>query len=83
MPDPIKHEPDASLRAVALFLGVSYVSVHRLVKRGELPAYRLGRVFRVSMRALRDWRERRIAAGWTPYRKRAPGERGGRGEHNQ
>ena len=48
-----------SLEQVADLLGVDYQLVYRLVRSNELPAVRLGRVYRVSQRDLDDFIEKR------------------------
>jgi excisionase family DNA binding protein len=37
-----------SVREVAERLKVSRMTVHRIIKSGELPAYQIGRLFRIS-----------------------------------
>ena len=37
-----------SLEEVAEFLGVTYQLIYRLVRSGELPAARLGKLYRVA-----------------------------------
>ena len=71
-------EPDASIRAVATMLGVVRATVWAMIKRGELPCYRIGpRVIRIPIQAVKDWRERKIAEGYNPkpwraYRRKNP-----------
>ncbi len=54
-----------SLEEVAEMLGVTYQLIYRLVRSGELPAVRLGKLYRVSSRDLDAYLERskRTAAG--------------------
>ncbi len=54
-----------SLEEVADSLGVTYQLIYRLVRTGDLPAARLGKLYRVSRRDLEAWLERskREAAG--------------------
>lgn len=47
-----------SLEEVADLLGVDYQLVYRLVRKNELPAVRLGRVYRVSRDDLDEFIER-------------------------
>jgi len=47
-----------SLEEVADFLGVTYQLIYRLVRSGELPAVRLGKLYRVSRDDLDGYLER-------------------------
>ena len=47
-----------SLEEVADFLGVTYQLIYRLVRSGELPAVRLGKLYRVSKADLDGYLER-------------------------
>jgi len=49
----------SSLEEVADLLGVTYQLVYRLVREGELPAIRLGRVYRVAKTDLEAYLESR------------------------
>src|SRR3954454_21723680 len=51
--------------------GVSYHTVSRAVRRGKLPATRLGRMAMISSEDLRDWRPMRERAP-RKYRRREP-----------
>ncbi len=51
-----------SLEEVAEFLGVTYQLIYRLVRSGELPAARLGKLYRVSRADL----ERYLESSKTP-----------------
>ena len=44
-----------TLEEVADYLGVNYQLVYRLVKSEELPAVRIGRVYRVEKQQLEDF----------------------------
>ena len=44
-----------TLEEVAEYLGVNYQLVYRLVKSGELPAVRIGRVYRIEKQQLEDF----------------------------
>jgi len=46
-----------SLEEVAKLLGVNYQLIYRLVRSGELPAIRLGRVYRVDRKDLDTYLE--------------------------
>ena len=56
-----------SLEEVADMLGVTYQLIYRLVRSGELPAVRLGKLYRVSRTDLDRYLERskRAATGGT------------------
>ena len=47
-----------SLEDVADMLGVTYQLIYRLVRSGELPAVRLGKLYRVSQDDLNNYLER-------------------------
>lgn len=47
-----------SLEEVAEMLGVTYQLIYRLVRSGELPAVRLGKLYRVSQDDLNSYLER-------------------------
>lgn len=59
------NEAYKSLEEVAEMLGVTYQLIYRLVRSGELPAVRLGKLYRVSSRDLDAYLERskRAASG--------------------
>lgn len=52
-----------SLEEVADYLGVTYQLIYRLVRSGELPAVRLGKLYRVNQRDLDAYLERSRAVG--------------------
>jgi excisionase family DNA binding protein len=54
-----------SIEEVADLLGVNYQLIYRLVRAGELPAARLGRVYRIDRRDLEAYlsRSKQSAAG--------------------
>ena len=56
-----------SLEEVADMLGVTYQLIYRLVRSGELPAIRLGKLYRVSRADLNSYLEqsKRAASGGT------------------
>ena len=54
-----------SLEEVADMLGVTYQLIYRLVRSGELPAVRLGKLYRVSQDDLNSYLERSKGAGTT------------------
>ena len=47
-----------SIEEIAEIMGLEYKSVYRLVRSGELPAARIGRVYRVSQADLSAYLER-------------------------
>jgi len=55
-----------SLEEVADLLGVDYQLIYRLARSGELPASRIGRVYRVSQKDLDDYLEK-TKAGTGPW----------------
>ena len=61
----MSNEEYKSLEEVAEMLGVTYQLIYRLVRSGELPAVRLGKLYRVSSRDLDAYLERskRTASG--------------------
>lgn len=63
----MSNEEYKSLEEVAEMLGVTYQLIYRLVRSGELPAVRLGKLYRVSSSDLADYLERskRAASGGT------------------
>ena len=54
-----------SLEEVADMLGVTYQLIYRLVRSGELPAVRLGKLYRVSKADLNGYLERSKGASAT------------------
>ena len=55
---PTDEKEYLSLEEVADFLGVTYQLIYRLVRTGELPAARLGKLYRVSRKDLDAYLER-------------------------
>lgn len=49
---------------VADVLSVSPMTVYRLIRSGDLPAFRIGRSFRIEQRAVEAFLERR-GVGWS------------------
>ena len=47
-----------SLEDVAEIFGVNYQLIYKLVKSGELPSVRIGKVFRVSDQQLKEYMDR-------------------------
>lgn len=54
----VRNEEYKSLEEVADMLGVTYQLIYRLVRSGELPAARLGKLYRVSSSDLDAYLER-------------------------
>lgn len=52
------NKPYLSLEEVAEHLGVTYQLIYKLVRSGELPAARLGRIYRVAARDLETYLEK-------------------------
>jgi excisionase family DNA binding protein len=53
--DPIDHGPLLTRGEAAQFLNVSDQTVYRILRRGELPAYRVGHSIRISQVALENY----------------------------
>jgi len=53
--DPIDHGPLLTRAEAAEFLNVSDQTVYRILRRGELPAYRVGHSIRISQVALENY----------------------------
>ena len=51
------HKRFLSIQTTAFELGVDPETVRRAIHRGELPAVRIGRVFRIPREVLDKWRE--------------------------
>lgn len=60
-----------SPRDIATRWGVSYQTVLKVIRRGELHAFRAGKVLLVSSDALRDYETRPYQPGTKPRRNRA------------
>ena len=50
-----------SIRQTADLLGVHYNTVYRMVRRGELEAYKVGRIIRISDEDIEKWKRRNTA----------------------
>lgn len=53
-----------SLEEAASWLGVAPRTVYRLVQRGRLPGFKVGRQWRFSPEMLEAWRADRVTAEW-------------------
>jgi excisionase family DNA binding protein len=51
-----------TVEEMAAFLGIGRSLAYSLVKRGEIPSVRLGRLYRIPRDTLMDWLERESAA---------------------
>jgi len=54
-PGPGRREIFMTIKQVAAWLQVSPMTVFRLVKRGEIPAFKIGRGWRFSLEELNKW----------------------------
>ena len=50
-----------SIRQTADLLGVHYNTVYRMVRRGELEAYKVGRIIRISDEDIEKWKRQSTA----------------------
>ena len=50
-----------SIRQTADLLGVHYNTVYRMVRRGELEAYKVGRIIRISDEDIEEWKRQNTA----------------------
>ena len=50
-----------SIRQIADLLGVHYNTVYRMVRRGELEAYKVGRIIRISDENIEKWKRQSAA----------------------
>ncbi len=55
---PSEEKEYLSLEEVADFLGVTYQLIYRLVRTGEMPAVRLGKLYRISRSDLNSYLDR-------------------------
>jgi len=53
--DPVDYGPLLDRHEAAEFLSVSTSTVYRILRRGELPAYRVGHSIRISQVALENY----------------------------
>ena len=61
-----KEKPFLTLEEVADLLGVNYQLIYRLVRSGELPAVRLGRIYRIERADLEAYLARSKTSGGVP-----------------
>jgi excisionase family DNA binding protein len=59
-----------SLNEAATLLGVHHTTLRRMVQRGEIPAVRVGKLWKFSRRAVEEW----IEAGGTAAPEARPKE---------
>jgi excisionase family DNA binding protein len=52
-----------TIPALARLLGVSRITVYKRVKRGQIPATRIGKTYVITDRTIRDILRKRVTAG--------------------
>ena len=51
----MKHEPWVSLDEIAAHLGVSKDTVHRWIRRRDMPAHKVGRLWKFQVSEVNKW----------------------------
>jgi len=51
----MKNEPWVSLEEIAVHLGVSKDTVHRWIRNREMPAHKVGRLWKFQVSEVNDW----------------------------
>jgi excisionase family DNA binding protein len=51
----MKNEPWVSLEEIAAHLGVSKDTVHRWIRNREMPAHKVGRLWKFQVSEVNDW----------------------------
>ena len=51
----MQSEPWVSLEEIALHLGVSQDTVHRWIRRREMPAHQIGRLWKFRLSQVDEW----------------------------
>ena len=74
---------DLSIKELAAFIGVSTDTVRRAVRKGELPATRVGTAYRFDLRQVRHQMERNAVIRLSKGSASAPGGTAGRALGNQ
>ena len=74
---------DLSIKELAAFIGVSTDTVRRAVRKGELPATRVGTAYRFDLRQVRHQMERNAVVRLSKGSVRAPGGTAGRAQADQ
>jgi len=64
---------DLSIKELAAFIGVSTDTIRRAVRKGELPATRVGTAYRFDLRQVRHQMERNAVVRLQRGSARAPG----------
>ena len=74
---------DLSIKELAAFIGVSTDTIRRAVRKGELPATRVGTAYRFDLRQVRHQMERNAIVRLRKGTARAPGGTAGRAQADQ
>ena len=74
---------DLSIKELAAFIGVSTDTIRRAVRKGELPATRVGTAYRFDLRQVRHQMERNAVVRLQRGSARAPGGTAGRAQDDQ
>jgi len=74
---------DLSIKELAAFIGVSTDTIRRAVRKGELPATRVGTAYRFDLRQVRHQMERNAVVRLQRGSARAPGGIAGRAQADQ
>ena len=74
---------DLSIKELAAFMGVSTDTIRRAVRRGEIPATRVGTALRFDLHEVRTCMERNAEVKYGTRSTRAPGGTAGRAQAEQ
>ena len=74
---------DLSIKELAAFMGVSTDTIRRAVRRGEIPATRVGTAVRFDLHEVRTCMERNAEVKYGTRSTRAPGGTAGRAQAEQ
>ncbi len=74
---------DLSVKELAAFIGVSTDTIRRAVRKGELPATRVGTALRFDLRKVQHQMERNAVVRLRRRSARAPGGTAGRAQADQ
>jgi excisionase family DNA binding protein len=74
---------DLSIKELAAFIGVSTDTIRRAVRKGELPATRVGPAYRFDLRHVRHQMERNAVVRLRRGSASAPGGTAGRAQADQ
>jgi excisionase family DNA binding protein len=72
-----------SIKELAAFIGVSTDTIRRAVRKGELPAIRVGTAYRFDLRQVQHQMERNAVIRLSKGSARAPGGTAGRAQADQ